>query len=327
MAIEKFNSMKNVEEVVNNKIAPVNTEMNPNMTAAYADSVTSAEHVEEVITELDKKAEEIATEAPEAPAVKEENVYTKLTLDESVNDFNLSFKDLSDESDEDEYLDYDMFDFVYGLVTDDWPRPKNPLGRPMRKFQHTEQDSYVQGKHHTGISQVATDSNGNVVVYANEVEAFDDVKEVCDYYHIKYDEVKPKMNKDSHWNFHLTIYVPTSADNYPVMVQDFFADYGLSMNDVIEDHKVGGGKSANWGTTYDKRVDKDHDETIKYLNDKRVEEIYTKYRNRAGSSNDPLEEFIKDMFAELTEKNLKFSKIALKKRFLAEFEDDFEDEE
>lgn len=328
MAIENIVALDNVKKVAEDKTIPANTEIDVNMSNAYIESKDAAEHVTNVIKELDKTAEEIKTDAPETPKIKAKNMYTKLTLDESIQDFNLSLKDLSDESDEDIYLDYDMFDFVYGLVTEDWPRPKNPLGRRMRKFQHTDSDDYAKSNEMTGMSQVATDPNGNVVIYANTADAFNDVREACDYYHLTYSDVRPKMNKDSHWAFNMTINVPMTSDGYPVMVEDFFAEYGWSLSDVIEDHKVGGGKSANWGKTYEKNAAKDRADATKYVNDRAVEDIFDKFVNKAAVNGDiDLDVFIKEMFAELDSKNLSYSKVSLKRRFISEFEDNFEDED
>lgn len=324
MAIENLNSAKNMEEVVETKDVQATTALTPATTAATTDSLNNAEHVESVFTDLDKAAKEVVTPNPEAPVVKAKNIYTKYTLDESVEDFKINAKELSDDSDEDEYLDYDMFDFVYGIVTDDWPRPKNPLGRPIRKFQHTESDDYLKTNSPTGMSQVATDVNGNVVVSANEVNAFDDVKAVCDYYHIRYGEVSPRKSRDSHWAFNFTIYVPQTSDGYPVMVEDFFSHYGLTMEDVIADHKVGKGKVANWGKTYDSKVTKDRN---KDLNEFEVQRVFDEYVRKAANSNDPLSDFIRDMFATMDDRGLTYSANKLRKQFMNEFEDDFGDDE
>lgn len=326
MSIENIIAVDNMEKVVENKEIPVNTELNVNLANAYIESKDASEHVNEVITALESTAAEIVTEDPETPDIKEKNMYTRLTLAESIEDFNLPLSGFNKEFEDDEYLDYDMFDFVYGLVTDDWPRPKNPLGRRMRKFQHTDSDDYAKSNEMTGVSQVTTDDKGNVVVYANSVDAFDDVRKVCDYYHLKYSDVTPRFSKQSHWAFNMTIYVPTTSSGYPMMAEDFFTDYGWTLSDVIEDHKVGGGKSANWGKTYEKNVTKDRAEKEKFLNDRAVEEIYNKFVRKAATNGDvDLEVFIKEMFEELTRKDLTFSESALKKRFLAEFQDDFED--
>lgn len=325
MAIEKITALDNVARAVENA-DNITTTMDLNMSNAYEESKQAAEHVEETKKQLDKQAEEIHTPDPEAPVVKTDSIYTKkLSLSEDLNDFKISWDDLSDESDDDDYLDYDMYNFVYGIVTDDWPKPKNPLDHPIRKFQHTGSDDYLKTNSNTGVTQVTTDINGDIVVYSNNPSDFDDVKAVCDHYHITYGDVRSSRSDASHWGYSLKIHVPEVADGYPMMAEDFFAQYGLTMEDVIENHKVGNGKEANWGRTYMKNASRDRKDANNYVNDASVEEIYEKHRNRAGSSNDPLETFIKDMFNELDSKKLTYSKSALKKRFLAEFEDDFED--
>lgn len=328
MAIKKLDAITNIASILENDKLDSSVVVDPVTAAAYTEDVVASEHVEEIITELDKKAEDVVTSNPNTPEVTVKSIYTdKLHLNEAVEDFNLSWKDLSDESDEDEYLDYDMFDFIYGIVTDDWPKPKNPLGRRMRKFQHTDSDDYIKANEPTGVSQVSGDTDGNIVVYANDIEAFNDVREVCEFYHIECDPVKPRKSKDSHWAFNMKINVPMTADDYPMMVEDFFEPYGLTLSDVIEDHKVGSGKSANWGTTYERKAEKDRKDVEASVNENSVEEVFEKHVRAAANSNDPLEGFVKDMFAELDEKGLTYSKVKLKKRFLDEFNDDFDEED
>lgn len=330
MAVEKLIALDNLAPVVENEAIPANTELDPTMANAVIEDAAATDKVEEVLDELAEKAEAIVLEAPEAPEVTSDNIYTKkYTLDESIEDFQLiteSVNDDEDAGDEDEYLDYDMYYFIYGIVTDSWPKPKNPLSHPIRKFRYTGEDDYVNTQENKGLSQVSSDYDGNIVVSSNSAEDFDDVRAVCEHYHIKCSDVKPRRSSDSHWAYSMTIEVPVTSEGYPVMVADFFEPYGLTVADVIEDHKVGGGKTSNWGSTYAKKVNKDREEAEAVVNNDAVEDIYTKHRNRAGRSNEPLDSFIQDMFSELKEKNLKYNKSALKKRFLAEFEDDFEDD-
>lgn len=326
MAVEKFIAVNNIAKVAESDVITANTELDPITANAYMESREAAEHVDEVVSELEEKANEVITESPEAPEVKEKNMYTKLTLDESVTDYKSLWNAASDDDDEDEYLDYDMYNFIYGIVTDSWPKPKNPLDHPIRKFQYTGEDDYLKTNENKGVPQVSTDVDGNIVVYADTADAFDDVRAVCKHYHINCKPVRPRGSKSSRWAFSMTIEVPLSSDGYPMMAEDFFAQYDLELADVIEDHKVGGGKSANWGKTYQKRVNKDRTELDTIRNNTEVEKIYKKVFNKAAWSNDPLDKFIKEMFAELDAAGLKYSKQTLKKRFLKEFEDDFEDE-
>lgn len=326
MAVEKYIAVDNIAKVAESKIITANTELDPTTANAYIESKEAAEHVTEVVSELEEKANEIITESPKAPEVKEKNMYTKLTLDEDVKDYKALWDAASDDDEEDEYLDYDMHNFIYGIVTDSWPRPKNPLNHPIRKFQYTGEDDYLKTNENKGVPQVSTDFDGNIVVYADTVDAFDDVRAVCEHYHIYCKPVKPKGSKFSRWAFSMTIEVPQASNGYPMMAEDFFDQYGLTMEDVIEDHKVGGGKSANWGKTYKKRTDKDRAELDEIRNNTEVEKIYKKIFNRAAWSNDPLDKFIKELFAELDSAGLKYSKMKLKKRFISDFEDDFEDD-
>lgn len=331
MAIEKI-ALENIKDVVENDKVEVSVHLDPVTATAYEQSVAAAEHVEEVTKELEEKAVSEVSEST-TEEVPVENMYTKkLTLDESIDDFRrIDAKSLSDVSDEDLYLDYDMFDFVYGLVTDDWPKPKNPLNHPMRKFMHTGSDDYMKTDSNVGVSQVSTDIDGNVVVYSNAMSDFNDLKEACDYYHLTYHEPRASRNSEMHWNFSFTINVPMTADGYPMMAEDFFAQYGMQMSDVIENHKISG-KEANWGVTYHKNTARDRKQAFDDVNDRTVERIFDKYVVRAANSNDPLEGFINDMFSELDQTQINgtpvvFSKTKLKKNFLKEFEDDFEDEE
>ena len=66
----------------------------------------------------------------------------------------------------------------------------------------------------------------------------------------------------------------------------------------------------------------------KKMNDEvAVDAIFDKFVVKAANSNDPLEGFIKDMFRELDASGAKYDSKALKDKFYAEFNDDFEDEE
>lgn len=328
MAIEKYIATKNIANVIEDENTL--TTIDVGTASAYEDSVAAAQHVEEVVNELDKAAETVVSEEPETPEVKQDNIYTKkATLDESIDDFNISkttAKRFAEEDDEDEYLDYDMFDFVYGLAVDGWPRPKNPLDHPIKTFQYTGTDDYMKTNSNVGTSQVSSDINGNVVVYGDTVDRFDDIQAVADYYHIRHTKPQKSMSAKSHWNYSLTLIVPTTADGYPMMVEDFFEQYGLTVADVIQDHKVSG-KAANWGNTYAKNAEKDRKNAQKMVNDDLVNQIFEKHRIRCANSNEPVENFLSDLLNELDKNNLEYSKAKIKKQFNDLFNDDFEDEE
>ena len=140
-------STPNLEKVLKNKDLSPNIEVELGLATAYEDSIASAERVSEVEQELADKAESVILEEPAAPEVKSKNMYTKLTLDESFNDFDINQKTKqTDEEDKElDYLDYDMYDFCYGIaVAEEWPRIKNPLDHPIRRFMYTRSDDYIK---------------------------------------------------------------------------------------------------------------------------------------------------------------------------------------
>ena len=82
-----MNSIKNLTDVIENKDTAAVVAVDPLMGAIYADGKLADKKFDDVNAELDKKAEEIKTDSPEVPAVKEDSIYTKkLKLDESIED-------------------------------------------------------------------------------------------------------------------------------------------------------------------------------------------------------------------------------------------------
>ena len=131
MTINKYKSskelkeaMQNVERVVNFKddAVEVHADLDLLTADAYDQDITAQAHVEEVLDELEDKVDETIT--PESPAAEIEikNEYTApLKLDEGLTDFNLTEArtriSARDENDTDLYLDYDMSEFVYELLS------------------------------------------------------------------------------------------------------------------------------------------------------------------------------------------------------------------
>ena len=329
MAIEKI-ALDNVKRVIENDAVDASTHLDPGTVIAYEESVAAAEHAEEVNTELEKKAEAVVTPDPEAPAVKQDTIYTKkLTLDESVEEFRFSDIDGS-KDEEDRYTDFDMFDFIYSLFasqTDSLIRPLKALsntsrGRGRKKvddtgsaFMYQGSDDYIDEtgeKGAEGVAQISTDTDGNVVLYQDTKEAFDKVIALCEEYGFKYEGPTPKKAPWVRWNFSFKIIVPTYADGYPMEVEDYFEERGIPMEEVMPPEFLK-------GRTKD----------YKKLNDEvAIDVIYDKYITLASRNGDmPLDGFIKDMFKELDEKGVKYDRKTIKDRFFAEFEDDFEDED
>ena len=117
-------AIQNVDRVIENEsnIDPVIT-VDPILADAYEQNKAAEEHVEEVLTELDKKAEEVVEENPEAPLALKNEYTNQIKLDESIEDFRLNEDGRKsriaarDENDTDLYLDYDMLEFVYELLS------------------------------------------------------------------------------------------------------------------------------------------------------------------------------------------------------------------
>lgn len=332
-------AIENLKNVIENEETPVDTvvTMTVGMAAAYQEDEKATKHIQEVKKELEDRAEEATPEVTAEENKLVDNEYTKevkLTLDESLTDFvmeslleadeiitdvktkdgrsNKTFED----DDEDDYLDYDMFNFIYGLVTDTWPKPKNPLGKKrMRKFQYTGSDDYLDSNSPNGHSQVASSGN-TITVYANEIRDFDDIKAVCDLYQFTYKGPVERQSSVSHWKYSFTIDVPMAAEDYPMMVEDYFEGLGMTLSDVMP---------ASWVAQYNKATGKIEKEQSSAENEFEVQRIFNDYVKKAANSNDPLDGFINDMFAEMSSKGLTYKRNALKKQFKAEFEDDFED--
>ena len=211
----KNESIENLKRVVDNseKISTT-TAIDPVTADAYIQSEEADKHITEVNSELEKKAAEVKTEAPDTGKEIKNDFTAKLVLDESIGDFSLTEDETAvtdgrsrkvyDEDDEDDYLDYDMFDFIYGLVTDCWPKPINPLGGRLRKFLYIGSDKYMENPNSDEKSdthsQVA--SNGDTIeVYANDVKDFEGIRQICDLYKFTYSGPTAKRSKTRHWNF------------------------------------------------------------------------------------------------------------------------------
>lgn len=350
MAIRKISSENLIAAVAGDPSPVIDTLQ----ATACTDSVTAAVNLENVETELEDRAKEIMLDAPETPKVKVNNVYTKgLTLDESLSDFDATIiltedtaatdastsaennedtstppaevKKTRERESEDElysnYLEFDMFDFIMCLVTDDYPRPKHPFGKVFTKFMHAGEDNYTTNTH-SGIPQVSTDTHGNVVIYAMEKERFEDIIAVLDYYGIKHSNVQVRQSAASYWKFRLTIYVPMIAPDYPMLASDYFEDRGLTLSDVI---KVDG--ANDWSKTHKTKTDREIAAAEKLVQEHIIEDIFTKYVRKAATTEGDLMNFVKEMFAELDARGIEYAPRKLKKKFFDTFDDGPEDED
>ena len=328
----KSESIENLKRVIDNEAnVSVTSCVTPVEADAYIQSEAADKHVEAVQDELEKKAQAVKTDDPDTGKEVKNDFTAKLVLDESINDFTLTEEEapakygrarkVYDEDDEDDYLDYDMFDFIYGLVTDCWPKPINPLGGRLRKFLYIGSDKYMENPNSDeksdGHSQVA--SNGDTIeVYANDVKDFDGIKKICELYKFRYDGPAAKRSKNSHWNFSFNIHVPCEHSGYPMMVEDYFEGLGMTMEDVMP---------ADFCKQYRKRQAKINTEVEKRIAEREVEKLVNKaIMNAARNGDQPLDKFLKELYAELEGANLKYSKQKIKKSFYDAFADDDVDE-
>lgn len=300
MNVNKFKPIENIEVATRSDFI-ARTSIDPVTAIAYDDSVAAAENANKVIDQLEDAAKSIITEDPETIPVKEDTMYTgKFKLDEAMDDYKpIDPKSLSDKSDEDDYLDFDMFDFIYSFVTDSGIdvsyRPINPLGKKsLRKFSYFGYDRYTgDGEAMQGVNQVSV-GNNTIVVYANDLGAFDDIKKICDIYKFNYEGPTERKDSTSHWKYNFTIKVPTTANDYPMDVEDYFESIGMSLEDVMP-------------PAFIRNLNRRRDSEYKALNDYIVDSIYKKWSDKGGQSNDPVQIFVDGMLAELAETSNKLS--------------------
>lgn len=112
-------SMENLERVVNfeDDNVDVHAEIDVVMADAYDGDLAAKEHVAEVMDNLTKDVDDIVPGMPEAELPTENKYTTQLKLDENLTDFKLTEENARDETDSDKYLDYDMLEFVYELLS------------------------------------------------------------------------------------------------------------------------------------------------------------------------------------------------------------------
>lgn len=327
------------------------------MSAVMANAVVehndAEEHVAAVNGELEKAAKSVTPEAPKDPDTATKNTYTaKLVLDESVQDFRIAEATAVDgrsskvyeDDEEDEYLDYDMFDFINGLVTDCWPKPLNPIKDvKQRKFMYMGSDNYntrpedpVGSPENKGVVEIPAfdlhaqvSSNGDTItVYANDdfdkagnnlgPRAFDWIRKVCELYKFKYSGPNVRKSSSSHWKYSFDIHVPCVGNNYPYMVEDYFETIGLKLEDVMP---------ADFCTQYRKRQQKDQKAGEEDLGAAEVDKMVKNAITAAAQDGSvPLETFLKKLFKDLKDAGLKFKRADVKDAFMSAFEDDFEDD-
>lgn len=333
----KNESFENLSRVTSDNTPDVDGVMDVVMADAVIQHTNNEKQLEEVKDGLQKSASSITPEEQEEPKLDVKNGFTaKLVLDEAVNDFSIEeatikepVKDgrankVYDKSDEDDYLDYDMFDFIYGLVTDCWPKPLNPLDHNLRKFMYIGSDKYDVDDDFTGETsdnhgQVGT-TGDSIEVYSNKASDFNDIIEICHMYKFSYDGPNPKKSKSSYWNYSLTIHVPLVDSGYPYMVEDYFETLGMTMEDVMD---------KEFCKQYRKRQAALDKETTQFINQAEVDKLVNKAIVAAAQDNtEPLEAHLSRLYSTLTNAGLTYQKMKVKRTFMDAFDDgDDEDDE
>jgi len=345
----KNESFENLTKALDSKNVDVVANIDTTMLTAVEESAEADRHVDEVNDKLKKDAEGINPEPAEDEKNPVDNKFTaKLILDESIEDFKTDGRanKVYDDDEEDVHLDYDMFDFIYGLVVDCYPKPLNPVkGMKQRTFMYTGSDNYANRPFDAvnspeDVDKVDIDafdqhaqvsSTGDVItVYANEdrdkdgnrlgtVSAFDWIQEVCKIYEFKHAGPRKRRSSASHWEYSFDIYVPCTSNDYPMMVEEYFEELGLTMEDVMP---------ADFCKQYRKKQGKIEKETSGFVNDADVDKIVDQAIIKAAQDNtEPLEVHVKWLFRDLDSAGLKYQKSKVKQKFMDAFDDDFDDDE
>lgn len=330
----KNESFANLQTVVNAKTPETVGQMDIVMADAVQTSIKNEEHVEGVADNLKKNADVVTPDTPKEPETAVKNDFTaKLVLDESLSDFTITeeapvadgrARKVYDDDDEDEYLDYDMFDFVYGLVTDCWPKPLNPLGHKMRKFMYIGSDKYMDSDDadtrdaSDGHAQVASFGD-SIEVYSNNPADFKDIEEVCKLYKLSCSGPHRRRSKSTYWEFSFRVNVPCVSSGYPYMVEEYFETIGKTLEDVMP---------ADFCKQYRKRQARVEAEAKKYINQADVNKMIDKAITAAAQDNtEPLEVHLKRLYADLDAAGLTYQKSKVKKTFMDAFDDGDEEDE
>lgn len=129
-------------------------------------------------------------------------------------------------SDDEDFENYDMFVFITNLFTRDhkeiYKRPLNPLGRPHKHFDYVPKD-----EDRSAPSPVSATPEGNILITTVKKEDFADVEAICDKYQFDC-SIKPN---GKYWT--CEIEVPSYSPGYPMLVEDYFEDLGMSVDDVM----------------------------------------------------------------------------------------------
>lgn len=227
---------------------------------------------------------------------------------------------VDEEDDKDKHLDFDMADFLMCLVSDaDDMNPKSPLGKRVKKFNNTI-DSDEEGMTFTP-SQVGA-SDKEVTVYADNVERFDEIIQVCQEYKLTYKGPTLSRNANSYWKFYLDIIIPLDESGLPMLVEDYFAAVYPEEADTVM-FKV---MPDAFAKAYYKKKEKMTKEQSAAHNDFAVRKALKAAITAASlDGSRPLTDFLDDMYAQLD--GLQYDKKKVTKEFMDAFADDESEED
>lgn len=246
-------------------------------------------------------------------------------------DFNISAGVAEDET-KDRHLDFDMFDYLYGLVcyVDSASKVLSPLGHPIQKFDKPhrnkrrnidENGNRIIPNDETSMEhpRVCVDGHNKIILSSDEKEHFDDVLAVCDMYQIKHSEPVRHTAECYYWEWSVELFVPMISDKYPMMLEDYFSSIGVSIDKVMPEW---------WCKAYRSKIQRLNDEAEEMLNELRLEKTYKDAVTRCWQRGDiSVEAHLTKLLETLDELGITYKKNVLRQRFLSVFaNDEFEEQ-
>lgn len=227
----------------------------------------------------------------------------------------------------DAHLDFDMFDYIYGLVSTvtAWEATLSPLDHPITKFdrphinKRRKFDANGNKIKLTDVSsieypRVISDGNNSIILRSDEKEHFDDMIQICEMYKFEYEGPIQHTLESIYWEWELRIKVPTISPNYPELIEDYFNDLGIPLEKVM--HK-------RWVTMYRSKMKRLQEDAEERLNTAKLEKHYRKAVTKVWrDSNINPDKVFKELIDALDKDRVKYGKISLKRRFESEFESD-----
>jgi hypothetical protein len=165
---------------------------------------------------------------------------------------------------------------------------------------------------------VVSDTNDTIVLHSDEEAHFDDIKEVCKLYGFKFEGPTRHTSISYYWEWSFKIYIPMASENYPMMIEDYFNNLNIPLEDVMHER---------WVTKYRNKIAKIQKESNEALNELKFNRIYDKAVKYAWQRGDiSLNEHYARLVDELTSEGVTYKKTLLRNKFMNEFaEDEYED--